>query len=199
MKISIFFIVLAYLTLSCSTSFDHEQEMMDFITEEDNGYRYSKNVNGVDFSLQYRPTDLLVKQEIGEVGDMKLVDSLRVVYGKFLYFNLSMSFNNQELLNSVASDKNKFGQMVNDLAFGIDKKVNLITPTQDTIAMTDFIYPRMYGMTHATTIMLVYPYDKKMLEHEFMNLTIQDLGFYTGEVNIKINTNKIKQQPKLNF
>ncbi|HRE76421.1 MAG TPA: hypothetical protein PLL09_01220 [Flavobacterium sp.] len=198
-KNSICFIALAFLTFSCSTSFDSEQEMMDYIAEEENGYRYFKNVNGVDYILQYRPTDLLVKQEMGEKVNKELVDSLRDKYGKYLYFNLSMSLNNQELLTNVANDKAKFGQMVNDLAFGMEEKVHLITPVKDTIAMTDFIYPRMYGMSNSTTIMLVYPNDKKMFDQDYLNFTIQDLGFYTGEVTIKINPKKIKNQPTLNF
>jgi hypothetical protein len=172
---------------------------MEYIADDSNEYRYSKNVNGVDYTLQYRPTDLLVKQELGDNADKKLVDSLREKYGKCLYFNLSMSINGQELLSNVVRDKQQFGQMVNDLAFNMDQKVHLLTAQKDTISMLDFVYPRMYGMTNSTTIMLVYPNDKQLLDQEYLNFTIEDLGFYTGEVTMKINPRKIQQQPKLNF
>ncbi len=191
--------VLLFSLISCTTTFDSEAEMMEYIADESNEYRYSKNVNGVDYTLQYRPTDLLVKQELGDKADKKLVDSLRSKYSKYLYFNLSMSFNNKELLSSVAGDRSKFGALVTDLAFGMYEKVHLISPTKDTIALTDFIYPRIYGMTSSTTIMLVYPNEKKLLNQEYLNFTIQDLGFSTGEVTMKINPRKIQQQPKLNF
>jgi hypothetical protein len=198
-KNSICFLVLLFSLISCTTTFDSEAEMMEYIADESNEYRYSKNVNGVDYTLQYRPTDLLVKQELGDKADKKLVDSLRSKYSKYLYFNLSMSFNNKELLSSVAGDRSKFGALVTDLAFGMYEKVHLISPTKDTIALTDFIYPRIYGMTSSTTIMLVYPNEKKLLNQEYLNFTIQDLGFSTGEVTMKINPRKIQQQPKLNF
>lgn len=198
-KNSSYFLVLLFCLISCTTTFDSEAEMMEYIADESNEYRYSKNVNGVSYTLQYRPTDLLVKQEAGEETRTDLIDSLRAKYGKYLYFNLSMSFNNQELLSTMASDRTKFGQMVSDLAFGMEEKVHLISPSKDTLVMTDFIYPRMYGMTNSTTIMLVYPNDNELLDQEYLNFTIQDLGFSTGEVTMKINPRKIKQQPTLNF
>jgi len=198
-KNSVCYIVLAYLTFSCSTSFDSEQEMMDFITNEESEYRYSKNVNGVDYILQYRPTDLLVKQEMGEKIDKKLVDSLREKYNKCLYFNLSMSLNKQELLSNMVRDKQKFGQMVNDLAFDMDQKVHLFTSENDTLTMTDFIYPRMYGMSNATTILIVYPRDTKYLRENYLNFTIEDIGMNTGEVKFKVSTLPLRKEPQLNF
>ena len=44
-----------------------------------------------------------------------------------------MSKNDQELLNGMASDKAKFGQMVNELAFGMEEKVHLYTTEKDTL------------------------------------------------------------------
>jgi len=198
-KNSSYLLILSFCFISCTTTFDSEAEMMEYIADESNEYRYTKNVNGVDYTLQYRPTDLLVKQEVGDKADKKLVDSLREKYGKCLYFNLSMSINGQELLSNVVRDKQQFGQMVNDLAFNMDQKVHLLTAQKDTISMLDFVYPRMYGMTNSTTIMLVYPNDKQLLDQEYLNFTIEDLGFSTGEVTMKINPRKIQQQPKLNF
>lgn len=184
---------------SCSKSFDTVKEMDDYIREEDNGYNYMKTVEGVDYVLQYRPTDLLVQQEIGDKTNQTQIDKLRQKYQKYLYFNLSMSKNNQELLNSVARDKARFGQMVNDLAFGMEEKVHLYTPKKDTLEMTDFIYPRMYGMSNATSIMIVYPRDEKYMNHDYLNFTIGDLGFGTGEIKFKLSTTALQDEPQLRF
>jgi hypothetical protein len=173
--------------------------MNEYIYNEDNSYIYKKTVNGIDYSLVYRPTDLLVKQEIGNGKDPKRILELRKKYRKHIYFNLSMSKNDKELLNDVAGDKQKFSDMVTDLVFGMQEKVHLFTPTKDTIEMTDFIYPRMYGMTNATTIMFVYPRNEKMLNESYLNFTIEDLGFYTGEVKFKIETKPLRSEPKINF
>ncbi|MCL9807660.1 hypothetical protein NAT51_19210 [Flavobacterium amniphilum] len=198
-KNSILLFLCVLFISSCGKSFDSQEEMTAFITDEDNGYQYKKTVNGVDYTLQYRPTDLLVKQELSDKYTDKQVEDLRKQYGKYIYFNLSMSKNNQELLNGLARDKERFGQMVNDLAFGMEEKVHLFTPKKDTLAMADFIYPRMYGMTDATTLMIVYPRDEKFMQEEYLNFTIEDLGLDTGEIKFKVKTSELKDEPQLRF
>ncbi|WP_299363509.1 hypothetical protein [Winogradskyella sp.] len=174
---------------------------MNFIQDDSNGYMQRKSVNGVEFSLMYRPTDLLVKQEIGNGGVTKnRLKELKDKYGKYMYFNLSMSKNNQELLSTAPKNQNEFGDMVNQLAFNMNKKVHLFTKSKDTLEVLDFVYPRMYGMSSATTIMFVYPRNEELLsKNDVLNLTIEDLGLYTGEVKFKINTDKIINEPRLNL
>lgn len=193
-------IINVLLIISCTNkTFDSSEQLLEYIKQPDNGYLYTKTVNGVDFSLLYKPTDVLVHQELtGEVTTTK-IDSLRSKYKEYMYFTLSMSKNNQELLTNVAGDKQKFGAMVNQLAFGMEQKVHLYTPKKDTIVMADYIYPRMYGMSGATTMLLVYPREEKVTKEEFVTLTIEDLGFYTGEVKFKIPTKMMNNEPKLKF
>lgn len=196
---SLFLILITIISSCGNKSFDTAEEFSAFISDEDNGYKYTKEVNGVDFTLQYRPTDLLVKQEIGDSISKDKVKALRQKYNKYMYFNLSMSKDGRELLSNVAGDKSRFGQMVNDLSFYMNEKVNLHTTEKDTLTMTDFIYPRMFGITNETTIMFVYPRDEKFLKEDYLNFTIEDLGFYTGVVKIKIDTAPLKNEPELNF
>jgi hypothetical protein len=196
---SLFLLLLVIISSCGNKSFDTAEEMVAFISDEENEYCYKKEVNGVIYTLQYRPTDMLVQQELGDTRSEKKVKQLREKYNKYLYFNLSMSLNGQELLSNVVRDKQQFGQMVNDLAFNMDQKVHLYTPEKDTLSMTDFVYPRMYGMTNATTILIVYPRDKQFLKDDELNFTIEDLGLNTGEVKFKVNTQSLKNEPQLNF
>ncbi|WP_442845061.1 hypothetical protein [Leeuwenhoekiella sp. H156] len=198
------FLVVLSLTLwvsSCSTpTFNSSDELTEYITAEDSEYLVSKVVNGVDFSMLYRPTDLLVFQELSTGYTQEEVDSLRSKYGSYLYFNLSMSKNNQELLNGLAADRNRFGAMVNTLAFGMGDKLNLITATRDTVALADYVYPRMYGMSRSTTMMLVYPKEEvERAEGDYFTLTLQDLGFGTGEVSFKFPKSVFTDQPGIEF
>lgn len=198
-KNRLLFLFLLITIVSCTKTFDTQEELYRYIQDEDNGYNYKKTVAGVDYVLQYRPTDLLVKQELGDKTDAVQVDKLRQKYNKYLYFNLSMSKNNQELLNGVARDKAKFGQMVNELAFGMEEKVHVYTPEKDTLAMADFIYPRMYGMSNATSIMIVYPRDAKYMTQDYLNFVIEDLGLDTGDIKFKLNTQALANEPQLQF
>lgn len=197
-----FYVIVFVLPLfwSCTQkTFESEDTLWEYIKEPSNGYFQQKTINGFNFSIVQRPTDLLVKQELGDDVDTEKIKLLREKYNKYIYFNLSMSKNNQELLSTAPKNRNEFGAMVNQLAFGMNEKVHLFTSKKDTIELADYIYPRMYGMSNATTIMFVYPRDPKLLQDEYLNFTIEDLGLYTGEVKFKIPTETIRNEPKLTF
>ncbi|MFI1772536.1 hypothetical protein [Thalassobellus citreus] len=197
--ISLLLLLLCLMLLfSCNqNTFDNETALLDFIKDETNGYTQHKTVNGVEYTLTYRPTDALVNQELGDSITKSKVEALRSKYKKYMYFNLSMSQNNKELLSSAPKNRNEFGAMVNQLTFGMNEKVHMYTSTKDTLEMVDFVYPRMYGISKATTIMFVYPRDQKALKNEHVNFTIEDLGLYTGEVKFKILTQKLINEPNL--
>ncbi|MEM6720935.1 MAG: hypothetical protein AAF611_16510 [Bacteroidota bacterium] len=191
---------LSLLVMSCSkTSFETEQELLDYIQDEANGYIQKKTIKDVDFSLLYKPTDLLVSKDIQGAKEAVNVTALRDQYDNYLYFNLSISHNNQELLNTIPKNRHEFGQMVQQLSFGMRDKITLHTKSKETIEMMDFVYPRMYGMSSATTILLVYPRDEEKLKEEFLYLKIKDLGIGTGEVKFKIPTEILYQQPIVTF
>jgi hypothetical protein len=196
-----FYVFLVVILLSSCTkkSFDTKEELWSYLRDTDHGYLQNKNVNNYDFSLLYKPTDLLVSQELGDSKNREKLKSLRKKYSQYLYFTLSMSRNNKELLSTTPKNRQEFGRMVNELAFGMDKKVHVFTPKKDTLVLLDYVYPRMYGMSKATTMLFVYPRDKKHLKEDYLNLTIGDLGTYTGEVKFKIPTKIIDNEPTLNF
>jgi hypothetical protein len=185
---------------SCSQkTFEKEQDMWSYLNNTSNGYLQQKTINGINFSIVQRPTDLLVKQELGGSVNKDKIKLLREKYSKYIYFNLSMSKNNQELLSTAPKNRNEFGAMVNQLAFRMNEKVHLYTQKKDTIELADFIYPRMYGMGRSTTIMFVYPRNKEQLQGDYLNFTVEDLNLYTGEVKFKIPIKNINSEPKLAF
>ncbi len=185
---------------SCSKqTFKNKKELQSYIQDKDNGYLQEKTINGVQFSLLYRPTDLLVAQELEAESNKDDIEKLRKHYQKYLYFNLLFSVDDKELLSTVPKNRNEFGEMVNTLAFGMNDKVHLFTKAKDTIEMADYIYPRMYGMSNSTSMMLVYPRNKEQLEGKNLSLTIEDLGTSTGEVKFKIPIQIINNELKLSF
>jgi len=187
--------------LSCNRHkiFDSEKELWVYLNDIDNEYTQSKNINNIEFSLLYKPTDILVAQNLGGKVSDSLVNVLREKYDKYLYFTLSMSSSNKELLSTVPKNKNEFGALVNQLAFNMDENVHVFTQSKDTLALYDYVYPRMYGMSNSTSMLFAYLKDEKQLQEAYLNLTINNLGIQTGEVKFKIPTSIIKQQPKLSF
>lgn len=65
--------------------------------------------------------------------------------------------------------------------------------------LMDYIYPRMYGMSGATSLLLVYPHVKSLSKSDFLQLAIEDIGMNTGEVKFQIDMMKIINEPKINF
>ena len=180
-----------------SKHFDNADQLHEYINHQDNGYTRQVQSNGVNFSVTYRPTDLLVNQEADEENDADQIAKLREKYRKNLYFNLSISKNNKEILSTAVNNRRQFGAMTSQLVFGMQNKVHLLTAAKDTLEMIDYVYPRMYGASKATTIMFVYPRDAKYLEEEFLEFTIKDLGIGTGDINLKIPTQSLRNEPTL--
>jgi hypothetical protein len=197
LRIGYILISTLFLTSCDSKSFDSKEALWAYIRNGENGYHFTKAINGVEYSLTYKPTDLLVHQELDNVYSNEDVSRLREKYGQYLYFNLSMSANGQELLNQKVGNRNEFGAMVNQLAFGMGDKVNLISQSNDTLQLMDYAYPRMYGMDGRTNILLVYEKNTDALKKDYLRLTLEDMGFGTGEIAIKLPTEKLRNQPYL--
>lgn len=197
--------ILCFLGVSLMGCQDHKifkniDDLTVYVQDEQNGYKQKKIVYGFEFSLMYRPTDLLVYQEIGSKKiNSKQLNKLRNKYADFMYYNLSISKNNKELLSTIPKNRNEFGTMVNQLNFGMREKVHLMTQNKDTIELIDFMYPRMFGMSRSTTLMFVFPRKDYSLENEYLTLIIEDLGIHTGQVKFQIPSKKIKNEPQLNF
>ncbi len=196
--LSSIFLILTFFACE-SKSFNSKEELMSHLKNTDNGYHFQKSVNGIDFSLTYRPTDLMVHQFIDGETETAEVEKLRKKYSDYLYFNLSMSANGKELLSQKAQNRAEYGAKVNQLSFGMADKVVLTDQKRDTLALLDYTYPRMYGMGRSTSLLLVYKNDDKAMQQEHLFLTVKDLGYGTGEVSFKVDTEKIKQQPQLKF
>lgn len=192
-----FTVLLLSLTSCLQKTFSTKQDLWKYIQNPENGYTHSTRVNGVDYTVYYKPTDLLVDQELDSVH-AAAVQQLREHYGKYLYFTLMLSKNGKELL-ATAPDRQKFGRMVHQLSFGMGAKVHLYTPQKDTLNLLDYSAPRTYGMSPTTNILLVYPREEKHLTSEYLNMAIEDFGLQTGDVTFKIETTKIKNQPGLTF
>ena len=193
----VFFAILITLFSCQKKEFDSLEGLNSYVAEEENGLKYSKTVNGINYVLQYRPTDVLVHQELSaEKGQS--IEKLRGKYKDQLYFNLSMSMNNKELLSNVG-DRQKFADLVNELLFNMDERVYLVGSSKDTIPLIDFVYPRMYGMSPSTTILLVYPREKINVKETYLNLIVEDIGFNTGEVKFKVSANALINEPEIKF
>ncbi len=199
MKHLICLIILICLTSCNENIFESKEDFLNYLNDPDNGYFQNKNINGFNVSLTYRPTDLLVHQEIGTSMDYSKIEKLRAKYKDYMYFTLGLSSNGKELLNTLPGNKNEYGDLLNQLVFGMNEKIHLYTSQKDTIQMLDYILPRLYGMSKSNSLLLIFPKLENLPKEDILSLTIEDMGTNSGEIKFKIPNHKIINQPSLTF
>lgn len=194
-------IVFGITTLvSCNTkNFDDPEKLFEYINDPKNKLTHLKTIKNVKVSVAYRPTDLIVNQFISSsITSLEEIDSLRNIFSNYLYFNISISKNNKELLSTIPQSKHEYGALVNELAFEFDNNINLISDKKDTLDVYDYIYPRLYGISEKTSMIVVF--EKRRLKHaKTVRLNVFNLGVGIGELTFEFDFDSLKNSPVLNF
>ncbi len=197
---SLISIVIGFISCSNSTAtFGRRDLMISHLKNEENGYSHHKEINGIKINLIYWPTDLLVQQDLPENYTSKDIAKSRKKYEERLYFILSFSINQQEIINSFEGNQREFGEWVNQISFGMEEQVRLVTKNRDTVVLTDYIYPRMYGMSSSTDLLLVYPRADILAGGDSFKVILNDKNLGLREVEVELQTAPIKKQPRLEF
>ena len=182
---------------SCQPLPQTPEELTAYAQDPQHGLVQEKQVGAVRMQVQYRPTDLLVAQELSESPDAEQVKALRAKYGRYAYFILSFSQDNQEALYQRA-DYGQFSETLQNLAFRMNRFTQLTTERQDTIPLVDFAYPRLYGHGSSTQVMLVFD-RTKIPDNDWVQLTVEDVGLGTGRQHFRFDNKQLHNAPSINF
>ncbi len=173
-----------------------EKQLFEFILNESNGLCQKKQTNGIDISLYYKPTGLLVAQEADEKTNSEEIEQLENKYGNYAYFILDLAAGGKNALYATSGSMGAFSENLQTLAFRMDQYVNLTTSVNDTIPVADFIYPRMYGMSKSATVMFVFS-KEKIHDSEWVSFNLNEFGMLTGDQQFRFKTKDIEAVPKL--
>jgi hypothetical protein len=200
-SLKLFFLFTGLLIVgACKQStFESKEELISHIMNPENGLVQTKKVNGVEYSITLRPTDLMAYQEIDGRNDEKEFELLRKKYKDFIYLNMSISNQGKEVLSTNFKNRTDYAKNVKQMVFNMGSKIHLLTKSKDTIPLLDYIFPRTYGMSHSSTMMLVFNRDSQIFKEDYCFLTIEDFGLNTGDVSFKIATKNVLNEPKLRF
>ncbi|PCI93074.1 MAG: hypothetical protein COB15_16960 [Flavobacteriales bacterium] len=176
-----------------------EAELKTYIQNPENGLMQEKKVNNVEYKLIYKPTALMINQELRNKEITNgLLDSLEEKYSKHHYFMLSVNVNNRDILSSKAGNKGEFGSAVYQLSFNMNEKTFLVNDNLDTLGLVDYVFPRMYGMSPATNMLFVF--EKGDWEHtKSLKLHINEFGLNTGNTKYKFLAKDIKNIPAIKY
>jgi hypothetical protein len=191
-------IAAAFLMLvSCKKTVVHSpEELTAFVGDEENGC-IQKSVTGKTvISVTYRPTDLIVHQEIGEEPvEKKIIDSLRNKYSKYYYFILSLSHDDKEALHQVGD---QYSDMVNTLSFHMSEFVTMTTAASDTIPVGDFMLNRTFGMSASTDLLFVFNREKSK-DKDWVQFNLNEFGLGVGNQRFRFKTKDLEEVPTIDF
>lgn len=195
----LFFVLAGLIIISCR-NYVSEEELKKYILNPENGLTIEKNIGALKMVLNYRPVDLVISRELKSRENYTKEDvaELKNHYNKYSYFILTMSDNNREILTKTLSDNNLFAQSINNLAFGLDAEVRMITSEKDTVPVSDFVYPRMYGTTDNTQLMIVFP-SEKIKTSDWVEIEIGDMGLGLGINKFRFESGLLLNIPEISF
>ena len=191
------FIVCFGLT-SCTPDKLSEKALYTYLKDESNGLMHRWKKDPFEISVMYKPSSLLAKQELGEETDLSKIQEVNDRYNQYLYFVLSYSYKGGELLNAFGGDKEVFASLINQLSFGMNENVNIITDQKYKVPLSDYIHNRNYGKGSESSVLLVF--NKNLVQNqstEYFKLKLKDIGIRIGNKSFVILKEKLEKCPTL--
>ena len=198
MKCLCYFFVFPLLCLmftSCNKPVT-KQELTTYLNDPDNGLKQEVKIGSYKISLTYRPTDLLVEQDLFGDTTVETIEAKRTEYNAYYYFILNMSLGENDVLYKGSTNQLQFSASLNKLNFGLSEYIYAIADEKDTINLADYYVPNLYGMGGTTQILLVFPKDISII-YEELEVTVKELGFGTGQQKFKFKIKDMNNVPEL--
>ena len=198
--LSVSLLVIGVCFAGCSVSeFDSAEKLSAYIASPDHDLSQRAENGEYHFTVTYRPTDLLVDQEIGDGPfNPATVESLRKKYSSYYYFILSLSKNGKEALHQVEGGMGQYSELVQTLSFRMNEYVTLTTSAQDTIPVGDFMLNRTYGLSQSTDILFVFNKEKAK-DKDWVQFNLNEFGLGVGNQRFRFKTKDLENVPKINF
>lgn len=172
------------------------EELDIYIEDEANGLIKFVETGRSRVGVAYRPTDLLVHQDIVGTTTAEMIEAERKKYSPYLYFILSLSTDNREALH--AAEAMKYGDLVQTLSFRMGDYVTLTTDANDTIPVSDFVLNRTYGLSNSTDLLFVFD-RMKAEDKEWVQFNLNECGLGIGNQHFRFKMDDIKSIPVVTF
>lgn len=190
------FVLLALFLLACSSKELSRDELIEFVSDADNGILKHANSNGYDIELQYQPIDLLFADELDSkrTDFVQKRDSLKNAYRNFYYFKLSISKGQQSIERYFAASPDKYKLLIAHLTSTIGADFRL-TCGNNTMPVFDIVYTPFYGTSQTTNVMLVFEGSCQIKEG--IKVLYQDSFFGCGLVEFNFDGDALSSIPSL--
>ncbi|PJJ59575.1 hypothetical protein [Hymenobacter chitinivorans] len=188
------------LLAGCSQPLD-EPAYRAYLLDPEHGLTQQTTAGAATVTCTYRPTELLVAQELHSSelpATTQVLDSLRRAYAGKTYIALDLSLGGTEIENQFVNDKTRFTQAVTYLNTGIAADVLLTGPGQQPVAAVAASYPRQYGNTGRSSLLLVFDTHTWDIRQGF-ELTFRDQYFGLGSPRFVFKADDVAALPVLKY
>ena len=187
-------LLLAALAACAPATVETAEELAAYAADEERGLVQKQQIGSLSVSLSYRPSDLMMVQHLqGQQLGQEEVEKLQQHYQQYLYFILSISQSGSDAL--YGQGMQSYSDNLQRLAFQMPAYTYL-TVAQDTVALADFNFPRLYGKTGSTQLLLAYEKEKIQQAEEF-RVHLKELGLGTGNLQFSYKRKDIEKVPQL--
>jgi hypothetical protein len=194
------FLLIGCLLLSaCKPGVLTEESLQSWVREPEHGLIKTEERGSLQISAVYRPTDLLVAQELADgEATPEDIEKLRSKFGAYRYFILSVSKDGGDALYNTADSYAEFSDNLQKLSFRMPEYLYMTTSAKDTVELLDFHFSRMHGMGGSTQVLLAFDMDK-LKDKRWIQLNLKEMGFGTGRVNLRFRMKDLLNTPEIDF
>jgi hypothetical protein len=176
-----------------------EEALMAYIRDPGYGLYRKESRGGFEISAMYKPTDLLVAQELGgAMPSPEQVTGLRKRYGAFCYFVVGLAKDGQDALYASSDHYAEFSDQLQKLSFRLQDFIYMTTSSDDTCQLLDYHFSRMHGMGGSTQVLLAFD-RPTMADADWVQLNLKEMGFGTGRVNLRFGMKDMLRAPSIDF
>lgn len=204
-------IILPCLFIGCSgyPALDRE-DYVKYVTNEDNGILATKEINGINYQLQYEPINLKVLKKVKNravtVDQYKLeVENFKG--SQYFIFKIALKNFQGDLLKYEVKDQSDYSNRVNYFSFQMQHDFYLLEG-EDSLKCNLFHFERTYGVSPFCTFVLGFDSRDDILEiprsltykENIKNdkiLIYNDQVFGVGTLKFKIKAIDINNIPEL--
>jgi hypothetical protein len=190
--------LLLILVAACSSSDYVSEEVLTKFASENANLSKTISSNGLEIKITYRPTDLLVSQELKGVQQPshEQVVSARAKYDPYYYFIIRLSNNGHDVLNANGLAPQTFSDLLQTISFRMGEFVQLTTPAQDTVPVADYVYNRAFGLSKATDLLFVFE-RVKTKDQDWIQINLDEFGLGIGKQAIRFEVDDLENTPKI--
>ncbi|MBX3101890.1 MAG: hypothetical protein KF690_05230 [Bacteroidetes bacterium] len=209
MKPALYIILFLALLPACSRRSLSDKEYIKATEQAGNGLRSVKEIDGIVYSLQYKPLDyVILLDHPEETLTATALDSLRKEYGGMQYFSLRISARNgtKELLKERLRSGEEYQQRVLYCMDGMKQDIRLREQEGHTYRCALFHFVRSFDVAPYADFVLGFPRP----DHEIAavqkgeapayrdkTLILEDKLFNNGIIKLAIKGEEIEDHPKL--